>query len=483
MTVHELLHKVRARTIIIQFLHRAIMAISSALMSFVLVYWLGAFLPWYLITLVGLAVMSEFCIHFSDKLDLYKLAQRIDREQSLTDYLSTVYIFEKVHQGIPHHEPSHIYTKERAEKLASQINLKEYYPVKVPHALTAALAIAVFLVGSIIFIHLEGLDWKFQTKAIPYTYSLVQKIEKKIQEKLREQEKQREDAKAKSSKDKVGDRKGKNSSAEAEAQAQMDAAARARNENMDKSGSAGSAKDQQRDKETAGQQSNSSEGTKQEGSNKEGQKGEPKEGQQGSNQNSSLGQKVASAVGNALQKIKEMFQKGDAQSGKDGDQNSDQESKQQAQQGNGKSPSQNASGGQGQDASSGEAKGEKSGQAAEGQAIAKGGQSDSGEKKKGSGAGNEEGDKAAKEAMEQEAMGKLDEIIGKRSENVKGEITVEALQGNQKLKTDYSQTKVQHTDKGGDITRDEVPQEMQEYVKNYMDQIHKHPYPKKIKKH
>ena len=70
-------------------------------------------------------------------------------------------------------------------------------------------------------------------------------------------------------------------------------------------------------------------------------------------------------------------------------------------------------------------------------------------------------------------MGKLAEIIGKRSANLTGEVTVETSSGKQGLKTQDSQRVGQHSDAGGEINRDEIPLMYQQYVREYMERVHK----------
>ncbi|HZQ53937.1 MAG TPA: hypothetical protein VFB14_17170 [Bryobacteraceae bacterium] len=92
-----------------------------------------------------------------------------------------------------------------------------------------------------------------------------------------------------------------------------------------------------------------------------------------------------------------------------------------------------------------------------------------------SGIGSQNGDKSVQEAEQLQAMGKLAEIIGKRSANLTGDITVETPSGKEQLKTAYSQKVGQHADLGGEINRDEVPLEYQQYVREYMERIHNQP--------
>jgi hypothetical protein len=92
-----------------------------------------------------------------------------------------------------------------------------------------------------------------------------------------------------------------------------------------------------------------------------------------------------------------------------------------------------------------------------------------------SGIGKQDGDKAAREAAELAAMGKLSEIIGKRSANITGEVMVEVSSGKQQLKTQYSDRNGAHSEAGGEINRDEVPLAYQPYVQQYFAQMRKLP--------
>ncbi|HWF46523.1 MAG TPA: hypothetical protein VG168_05930 [Bryobacteraceae bacterium] len=121
--------------------------------------------------------------------------------------------------------------------------------------------------------------------------------------------------------------------------------------------------------------------------------------------------------------------------------------------------------------------GEEQGQTAEKAQAAQGHGSDRPSDKNGSdahsGIGRQDGAKGLKEAQQEEAMGKLAEIFGKRSAVVSGDVMVETPSGKQQLKTDYSQRIADHSDSGGQINRDEVPLIYQQYVREYMEQVRK----------
>lgn len=90
-----------------------------------------------------------------------------------------------------------------------------------------------------------------------------------------------------------------------------------------------------------------------------------------------------------------------------------------------------------------------------------------------SGIGKDDGSKDIREAEQMAAMGKISELIGKRSQNLTGEAMVEVASGRQELRTQYSQQSVKHTDAGGEIHRDEIPLVYQRYVQQYFEQIRK----------
>ncbi|HEX4168812.1 MAG TPA: hypothetical protein VHZ55_25390 [Bryobacteraceae bacterium] len=90
-----------------------------------------------------------------------------------------------------------------------------------------------------------------------------------------------------------------------------------------------------------------------------------------------------------------------------------------------------------------------------------------------SGIGRQDGEKSLKEAEQLKAMGKLDEIIGKRSAALTGDMTVETRSNHQQLQTQYSGQVGRHSDLGGEIDRNEVPIALQQYVREYMEQVRK----------
>jgi hypothetical protein len=88
-----------------------------------------------------------------------------------------------------------------------------------------------------------------------------------------------------------------------------------------------------------------------------------------------------------------------------------------------------------------------------------------------SGIGSQNGDKRLKMAEEQEVMGKLAEIIGKRSIDLTGSVTLLAAPA--PLLTPDSHQVSEHQNSGGEIHRDEIPPLFREYVRRYMEEVQK----------
>jgi hypothetical protein len=83
--------------------------------------------------------------------------------------------------------------------------------------------------------------------------------------------------------------------------------------------------------------------------------------------------------------------------------------------------------------------------------------------------GAEDGSKELAAAKQIEAMGKIAEILGQRVEQVKGEMKVEVqAQKEQTLSTQLRNVRATHRDTGGELSRDEVPLRLQNYVKEYL---------------
>ncbi|WP_321475295.1 hypothetical protein [uncultured Paludibaculum sp.] len=91
-----------------------------------------------------------------------------------------------------------------------------------------------------------------------------------------------------------------------------------------------------------------------------------------------------------------------------------------------------------------------------------------------SGIGKQDGKKDTELAEQKEAMGKLSELLGKRALNLQGEVMVEVTNSkNQQLKTPYVNRSGNHIEAGGDLSRDEVPLHLQDFVQRYYEKVRK----------
>ena len=196
---------------------------------------------------------------------------------------------------------------------------------------------------------------------------------------------------------------------------------------------------------------------------------QPKGGKQSNGDNASMMDKMRDAMSDLLNKLKMSPKSGEA---KQSAQNSQQGKGQQGKADKGQMP------GKQQSASAdAQNQGEQSGdpsQSAAGKSGDKNSDKQASQDAK-SGIGKQDGDKSAREAEQLAAMGKISEILGKRAQNMSGEVMVEVSSGKQQLKTQYSSHNSTHVEAGGEISRDEVPIEYREYVQQYFEQIRKLP--------
>jgi hypothetical protein len=85
-----------------------------------------------------------------------------------------------------------------------------------------------------------------------------------------------------------------------------------------------------------------------------------------------------------------------------------------------------------------------------------------------SGAGSDEGNKQVRLAEQRAAMGKISVILGKRAKDVTGTASAEVISGEQALQTRYESREVKHSGVEDNGERDEVPIELQAYVRQYL---------------
>jgi len=228
------------------------------------------------------------------------------------------------------------------------------------------------------------------------------------------------------------------------------------------------------DSDAAGNSSLSSEGKSKAGKQPDGGKNSNQAGSDG--ENSSLADKLRDAISNLLAKLKPQSKSSEGQQRSASQTPGAQPGQKQNQPQDGAPKTANQE--QADANSSGESQGEQqqggTDQPAQGKSQGNSNERPNSPDGK-SGIGNQDGDKSAREAAELAAMGKISEIIGKRAQNITGEVMVEVSSGKQQLKTQYSQRNATHVEAGGEINRDEVPLAYQQYVQQYFEEIRKLP--------
>lgn len=92
-----------------------------------------------------------------------------------------------------------------------------------------------------------------------------------------------------------------------------------------------------------------------------------------------------------------------------------------------------------------------------------------------SAAGTSDGSKELVEAEQLEVFGELEELYMQRAENIKGDVTIETRLAEQDASVPYNQRSTSHADRGGAISRDEIPAAFRTYIKNYFEALRKSP--------
>lgn len=189
--------------------------------------------------------------------------------------------------------------------------------------------------------------------------------------------------------------------------------------------------------------------------------------------NSNLMSKMRDAMSNLLSKLNGHSQQASRQQSDPGQKGSQQAAAQQ----NNPSSAQQQAGGRGSAQMEADNQGgtPQQAQAGNGQRSPQPGANRPGSADLNSGAGHQDGGKDLAAAQQLAAMGKISEILGRRSRDITGDITVEVNSGHQQLQTAYSEKNAGHMEASGEIHRDEVPLVLQAYVQQYFEQIRKSP--------
>ena len=485
----RLIGEARRRILNNEILAQGAIAANAALAALILLLLLGSeILSWPVVISVPLAAVILGYFRLRRRIPSeYAVAQIVDDRLGFLDTISTAVFFEQAGSAAKADAGVLRAQRERADRLAQTADARQAIPMVVPRS--AYVAAALVVAACSLFALRYGLTRQLDLKQ-PLANFLPESLKPGRRTEQANNQK-RNHKQVPQTPDENGEGADQDQAAKSEQnsdqQTQSDAPAETEGRPNANAKTPGKQQDQQPDSQMAtdDQQDGGENGAQNSEDNQDGQQGDGKNAQQqdkqgnnkqqdanNNNENSSLMDKMKDAFQNLLSKVKPQQQQ--QQSGQQQDQKGQQgKSQQGAKQKDSKQGQQQNAGQQG-DAQEGEngeqAKNDENAQQQKGQ-----GKSDSQQasKQPGSGVGSQDGDKAIKNAEQLAAMGKLSEIMGKRSQTITGEATVEVQQTSQQLKTNYVNKGVQHSQGGAEISRDEVPVALQPYVQQYFEQVRK----------
>ena len=488
----NLVRQARRRILGNQLFTQGANAAIAALAAFILLLLLGTLiLSWPVALSIPLAATAFGIYRVKRRMPSpYAVAQLIDQRLGLADNLSTALFFSEVDPGARVSPDIRRAQFEEAERLAQTVDVRRAVPYTMPRAVYLVAGLA--LVAASLFALRYGLSRHLDLKQplanfLPESLTGGKAVHQanNARRNARQTPQTPDDGSSAPNQDQPAPGQ-QDANQEIPTPGEIPAEALAK---MDAKSVPVQKADEQRDNEMAtddadsegeadssqsGEESQDGQGDGKSGQSDKQQKGDKQDAKDAS-ESSSLMSKMKDAFQNLLSKAKpQQSQQGEKQ-GKDG--NSAQSKAQQGSKQNGKDgqPQNSQQQGDAQEGEDGqEAKNSENAQQGKGQ-----GKSDSQQasKQPGSGIGSQDGDKAIKNAEQLAAMGKISEILGKRSATISGEATVEVQTTNQQLRTPYAQKGAQHTQAGAEISRDEVPVALQPYVQQYFEQVRKQAAP------
>jgi hypothetical protein len=487
-TVHELIRRARLRLLNQELLSQGAITFAAGLAAFIILLLLGIdALSWYWAVLIPLAAVGTgVYLAFRRRPSPYRAAQVVDRRLALADTLSTaVYFSGQADSQAPDSQEVIRNQRECAERTASSVDLRQAIPYSLPRS--AYIVAALALVASSLFALRYGFNKRLDLRT-PLARMIHEQFTPRDRKETAENMRRvpqpfdnpddnsdtvaDQDQKGPGQKDAKSDdasQQGDEQNAE-KSGASKDDGKKQGGEPQSQDGDPQSQQADDRDQQDSSQSSSNSPG--QDKSNQDKQ-ADGKQQSNNSGESGSLMSKLKDFAENLLSKVKPQPQNGSTPPQQAPNQNSkqgqgQQSGKQQQKDGqqSGSQQADSQDGQQGDDQKNGqESQGKGSGQDKSQQAT----------KQPGSGVGSEDGSKEIRQAEQLAAMGKISELIGKRSAAVTGEATVEVQSTSQQLHTAYVKSGAEHSQAGAEISRDEIPVALQPYVQQYFDQLRKQP--------
>jgi hypothetical protein len=470
LSLRELLLGARKRELLQLFLDRSSQALAVAMAGTILLLLLGTqILEWYWVALLALASLGVGLWRVRGAVpSLYALAQRIDHRLNLADALSTATFFSEN----PDNERAAIcrLQQQEANEAAQQVDLKAAIPMRRSRYLLPAAGLALVAMGlfAVRYMVTGSLSLKPSFVAIAYDtfFGFKPELAKNQKGEKKNLDPQGNDQNSPENQSIEKDPPPEDLLSGKDAQEPTQGP-----DNAKESVDAPPDKKEKPDDTKSGDEQPDGKDSASNGDKKDSSQ-DKKDGQQNSKDSKNSSQSQQSM----MDKLKDAMQ--NLMNSMKSSENNQQNAKNQGKQ-NQKAEQKGEKGDQSKSDQQSEASAEQAGQ--EGQQQ----QSDSKSAQKSSdknsqqdaknGAGSQDGDKLRRQAEELKAMGKISELLGQRTANITGEVTVEVGSSKQQLKTPWSTSQATHRDAGGEVHRDEVPLIYQEFVRQYFEEIHKSP--------
>jgi hypothetical protein len=485
--VEVLIRRARRRSIVNILLDQAILGACAAIAGIILVLVAGTdLLSWRSIAAVTAAGVAAAAVRMYRRLpDPYSVAQSIDRRLGLHDSLSTAVFFSSGFSSGRRKAPEAIrhIQADAASALAAGVRLEQAVPYTAPRSLYAMAALGLVASGLLAVRYgvLQRLDLRPPLPAMIVDLFRPSEEAKELAKAAMERPGQDELSQAGVSLDASGEPIRGSRDAAAALAAEADRAERAGAESHGEATVTREEQNQTNGGDSSGiaipQADDDYQGSGEEeqgGDSGDASNGRQREGRNG--ENSSLMDKFRDALANLMSRMNPQQQgagrqqSATAQQRPGQDQNREQQGNEGRQGRQGDWKGMPGAQGRGDSQQDGDQQSADSMQRGEGQ--------DARESREArSGIGSNDGDKSVHEAEQLAAMGKISEILGKRSEALTGEISVEVTSGDQRLRTAYSSQSASHADAGGEISRDEIPLAYHSFVERYFEQVRKAPPP------
>jgi hypothetical protein len=495
--LHDLIRRGRRRQGLHLLIHSASFGAVAAMAGAIVLLLVGAqILNWYWLVILFLGGLAASAYRSRAMLRSgYQVAQAVDQQLGLQDALSTAYYFSQNPDRVS--SPPHLIDRQRsaAENVARSADIERGVPFLMPRTAyvnLALVAVAFGMFGLRYGIH-RSLDLGSPLVRIHFDGlfgSTPQVADVRHGKRPGEGDGRRDPGAAKD----PGDAKTNDMdpAPDAALQSVEDPAPNGANTSPDASAKADAKSTEQLpegnnpldsgEKGDPSQSSDASANGSPGADSKAGQQNASKDAKDGkdanqsgnSGDNSSLASKLRDALSNLMAKMKPQSKTGGGKPNDSSQSASSRSQQGEKQEGDSKSPGQEQADASANAQSEGEQQQGGTQQASQGKSDGRSNNQPNSPDGK-SGIGKQDGDKAAREAAELAAMGKISEIIGKRAANISGEVMVEVSSGKQQLKTDYAQRDAAHVEAGGEINRDEVPLAYQQYVQQYFAQVRKLP--------